>query len=62
MRLPALVIAGAACVWLAGLAFGGALGLPPRFAILLDLACMAAFAWALVVVYRIWRRSNGGQA
>ncbi|MEO0911533.1 MAG: DUF5337 domain-containing protein [Pseudomonadota bacterium] len=60
-RLPAIVIAVAACIWLAGTAFGGAMGLPVRFVFLLDLACMAAFVWALVVAWRIWRAREAGE-
>lgn len=60
-RLAAIVIVAAALVWVAGQTFGGALGLPARFAFLLDLAALAAFVFALVILIRIWRsrRKNG---
>ncbi len=60
-RLPAIVIALAACVWLAGGAIGAAFGLPVRFVFLLDMACMAAFVWSFFVILRIWRGRQGGE-
>ena len=60
-RLPAVVIALAACLWLAGMALGPRLGLSPRYAFLLDLSCMAAFVWALVAVLRIRRAGKAGE-
>ena len=60
-RLAAIVIVASMVLWMLGSAMGGRLGLPPRFAFLLDLACIAAFAWALIVLIRVWRtrQSNG---
>ncbi|WP_157966391.1 DUF5337 domain-containing protein [Oceanibium sediminis] len=61
VRLATVVIVVAFVAWMAASAIGGALGLPARFAFLLDLACMAALIWALVVLYRVWRlRQNNG--
>jgi hypothetical protein len=34
---------------------GGTFGWASRFVFLFDLAALAAFVWALVVTYRIWR-------
>jgi hypothetical protein len=31
------------------------LGLPPKYALLADLAALAGFIWALIVTYQIWR-------
>lgn len=61
MQQASIVIICAMVLWMAGSALGGYLGLAPRFAFLLDLACLAAFAWALVVLLRVWRarQSNG---
>ncbi|MBD3626287.1 MAG: DUF5337 domain-containing protein [Rhodobacteraceae bacterium] len=56
VRLATIVIVAAFVLWMAGSAVGGALGLPVRFAFLLDLMCIAALVWALVVLYRVWRR------
>jgi hypothetical protein len=57
-RVVALVIAGAGILWLLANALGGYFGLPARFAILFDLMAIAAFFWALVVTYQIWRRQQ----
>ncbi|GHE01430.1 hypothetical protein U879_14810 [Defluviimonas sp. 20V17] len=56
MRLAALVIAIAMVVWLGGQWLGGWLGLDPRLAFLMDFAALAAFVFAFVVVWRVWRR------
>ena len=55
-RYAALVIAGAALLWLAAQALAPAVGLTTRYALLIDLFALAAFVWALIVTYRIWRR------
>ena len=54
-RLASIVILCAMVAWMAGSWIGGRLGLPVRFAFLLDLACLAALAWSLVVLLRVWR-------
>ncbi|MDO6480234.1 DUF5337 domain-containing protein [Shimia thalassica] len=54
-RVVAIVIAGAMLLWMAVQWIGQAAGLPGRFAILFDLAAIAALIWALVNVYQIWR-------
>lgn len=58
-RLVAFVIAGTMLIWMGAQWAGGQLGLEPRFAILFDLAALAAFFWALVVTYQIWRKRQG---
>jgi hypothetical protein len=55
-RLAAIVIAATMILWMGASYLGGELGLPARFAFLLDFAALAAFFWALVVLFRIWRR------
>ena len=55
-RLMAFVIAGTMLAWMGAQWLGGRIGLEARYAILLDLAALAAFVWALVVTYQIWRR------
>ena len=42
----------------AGQWLGGKMGLEARFVFLIDLAALAAFFWALVVTYQIWRRNK----
>ncbi len=54
-RLVALVIAGTMILWMAGQQIGAELGLPLKYTLLLDLAALAGFVWALVVTYQIWR-------
>ena len=54
-RLVALVIAGTMILWMAGQQIGAELGLPLKYTLLLDLAALAGFIWALVVTYQIWR-------
>lgn len=53
-RAAAIVILVAMVAWMAGAWAGGVLGLPVRFAFLLDLACLAALIWSLVVLTRVW--------
>lgn len=56
VRVVALVLAGTMVLWLFAQWLGGALDLPGRFAILFDFAALAAFGWALMVTFRIWRK------
>ncbi|MEM9342231.1 MAG: DUF5337 family protein [Pseudomonadota bacterium] len=55
-RAAALVIAGS------GLAaiFAPLLGLPPRFEILILLAALAGFTWAMIVLGRLWLAQRKG--
>jgi len=55
-RLAAVVMAVTMLAWLGAQWLGGQLGWDPRFVFLFDFAAMAAFFWALVVTWRIWRR------
>lgn len=58
-RLVAIVLAATMLLWMGAQFFGGQLGLEARFVFLFDLAAIAAFAWALVVTYQIWRGRRG---
>lgn len=58
-RHVAFVLAGTMILWMGASFLGGRLGWETRFAFLFDLAAMAAFIWALVVTYRIWRKRQG---
>ena len=51
----ALVIAGVTLLWLLAQLAGPALGLPGNYALLFDLAAMAAYVWAFIVALRLWR-------
>lgn len=60
-RMLSFVIAGTMILWMGGQWIGGELGIDTRFVYLLDLAAIAAFVWALVVAFGIWRaRRNDG--
>jgi hypothetical protein len=54
-RLAAIIIAATGVLWLGAVSFGGQMGLPVRFVFLFDLAALAAFFFALVILYRVWR-------
>ena len=54
-RLVAVVLAVTMLVWMGLQVIGGEMGWQPRFAYLFDFAALAAFLWALVVTYQIWR-------
>jgi hypothetical protein len=58
-RLVAFVIAGTMLLWMGAQYLGGTMGWETRFVFLFDLAAMAAFFWALVVTYGIWRKRRG---
>ena len=55
IRLAALVMAATMVVWMGASFLGGQLGLPVRFAFLIDLAAIAALVWALFVTYWVWK-------
>lgn len=42
--------------WMGVSFIGGRMGWDARYAILADLAALAAFFWALVVLYQVWRK------
>ncbi|MEM1373825.1 MAG: DUF5337 family protein [Pseudomonadota bacterium] len=54
-RTVALVLVGATLLWLLAMVLGPRLGLPGEYAILFDFAALAAFFWAMVVAFRLWR-------
>jgi Family of unknown function (DUF5337) len=58
-RLVAVVIAVTMLVWMGAQWLGGELGWETRFVFLFDFAALAAFLWALVVTYQIWRGRRG---
>ena len=57
-RLVAIVIAATMVLWLGAQWLGGLAGWETRYVFLFDLAALAAFVWALVVTWRIWRRQK----
>ena len=58
-RLVGIVLAATMILWMGAQVLGGHLGLETRFVFLFDLAAIAAFVWALVVTYQIWRGRRG---
>lgn len=54
-RLVALVMVGTAVLWTLAQVFGPAADLPVRYALLIDFMAIAAFFWALVVTFQLWR-------
>ncbi len=61
MRLASIVILVAMLGWMSITFLGGKIGLPVRFAFLADFAALAAFAWALIVLFRVWRQRQEGE-
>jgi hypothetical protein len=58
-RTVGIVLAGTMVLWMAAQWLGGQMGWETRFVFLFDLAALAAFLWALVVTYQIWRGRRG---
>ena len=54
-RVVGLVIAISMVVWILAQALGPYLGLPGRYAILIDLLALVAFLWALISGMLMWR-------
>ena len=57
-RRIAVVIAAAAILWIVIEALGGHYDWPPKYIFLADLSAAAAFIWAMVAAYRLWRRQS----
>lgn len=57
-RMVAFVIAGTMILWMGAQWLGGKMGWETRYVFLFDLAALAAFIWALVVTFQIWRRNK----
>ena len=60
-RHVALVIAGAMLLWLAVQFLAPTIGLPGRYALLFDFAALAAFVYAGVNIFQIWRARQDNQ-
>jgi hypothetical protein len=58
-RLVAFVLAGTMIVWMGLQWLGGQMGWETRYVFLFDFLAIAAFVWAMVVTYRIWRNRQG---
>jgi Zn-dependent protease with chaperone function len=55
-RTVAFVIAGTMVLWMGAQWLGGHLGWQARYVFLFDFAALAAFFWAMVVTFQIWRK------
>ncbi len=55
VRLIAIVLAVTMVLWMLASWAGGFYGWQARYAFLFDFMALAAFGWALIVTYRIWR-------
>ena len=60
-RHAAIVIAASMVLWIAANFAGPALGLAGRYALLFDLAALAALIYAMVNIYQIWRLRQNNQ-
>jgi hypothetical protein len=60
-RTVGVVIAATMLIWMAAQWLGAQMEWPIRFVFLFDLAAIAAFVWALVVTYQIWRMRRDNQ-
>ena len=54
-RIAAIVIFVTIIAWMGLQYIGGQLGLDPRYAFLFDFIALGAFAWALFVLFNVWR-------
>lgn len=59
-RLAAMVMAGTMLLWMGVQWLGGQMGWEARFVFLFDLIALAAFGWALLITWRLWRQRDGG--
>ncbi|MFT4958979.1 MAG: hypothetical protein ACI92Z_000051 [Paracoccaceae bacterium] len=60
-RHAALIIAGSMVLWVGAQWAGPVLGMPGRYALLFDLAALAALIYAMVNIYQIWRLRQNNQ-
>ncbi len=57
-RIAAIVIAVTVVLWMLANWIGGQMNMPIRYAFLFDFAAIAAFIWALVVLFGVWREGQ----
>lgn len=55
IRIASIVIIVTMVAWMGASFIGGLIGLEARYAFLFDLAALAAFLWALIVLFKAWR-------
>ena len=54
-RVVGLVIAAAMLIWILAQSLGSYLGLPGRYALLIDFLAMVVFLWAIISGLLMWR-------
>ena len=54
-RVVGLVIAVTMLIWILAQSLGSYLGLPGRYALLIDFLAMVAFLWAIISALLMWR-------
>ncbi|MCP5074370.1 MAG: DUF5337 domain-containing protein [Rhodobacteraceae bacterium] len=57
-RIAAIVICSTVVLWLGANWLIVQIGLPTRYGFLLDFTALAAFVWALIVLFWVWRSSQ----
>ena len=55
-KIASIVILVTFPLWMGASWLGGRMGWEARYAIMFDMAAMAAFIWALVVLVQVWRK------
>lgn len=61
-KLASIVMLASVAVLMGGSWIGGQLGLPVRYAFLFDFIALAGFAFAMIVLFRVWRsRQQDGE-
>lgn len=58
-RLVGIVLAVTMILWMGAQWLGSRFAWEARFAFLFDFVALAAFLWAMVVTYQIWRGRQG---
>ena len=58
MRIASVVIISTIVGWMLINFLGSQLNWAPKFAFLFDFFAIAAFVWALVVIFRVWQNRN----
>ena len=58
MRIASVVIISTIVGWMLINFLGSQLNWAPKFAFLFDFCAIAAFVWALVVIFRVWLNRN----
>ncbi len=61
-RLASIVMLVSVVVLMGGSWLGGMLGLPVRYAFLIDFSALGGFAFAMITLFRVWRdRQKDGE-